>query len=277
MAASPNFFVSSDEPRRFKSSTPPGGRPNGVSEKPSNASECPGTVPPMAHHPDHDMVVVFNGHERTYEDIATCSVHYAPRQWLNREIRDAIWWGKLEQEPILVASDVLDVAKDLIGAEKRDPEYMRALVELCNILRLRDEAAIKRTERELLEMQQAGKPASFPARLLIEPDGMSADELRWRLGMDPSILKERDPIRAIIEQFIERDRDEYLRLARIKQEKATEEAERYFDETLELIRDAESLPALKARDLAVRITNIDDTINGKDWDEEGPRPRWEDE
>lgn len=106
------------------------------------------------HHPDLSEIVVLNDGE-TFTGADGCTVRFIPESIVNDgdAIEDGLREDNFESERVLCASDVIDVAGSLLEPSELDgnPEYFRALTELCNQLRVRTADEIELTEAELVE------------------------------------------------------------------------------------------------------------------------------
>jgi hypothetical protein len=106
------------------------------------------------HHADHSEIVVLPDGD-TFAPSEGATIRYVPQDQVDDIdfIEHAIVNDELESERVLSASDVIDVAGSLLEPSELDanPEYFRALAELCNQLRARPAFEIEDTERELRE------------------------------------------------------------------------------------------------------------------------------
>lgn len=104
------------------------------------------------HHPDFAEIVVLNDGE-TFSGAQGCTIQFVPDLMAadTDAIEDGLRDANFESEPAICASDVIEVAATLLEPNEIDfnPEYFRALIELCNGLRGRVADDIEQTETEL--------------------------------------------------------------------------------------------------------------------------------
>jgi hypothetical protein len=111
------------------------------------------------HHPNMTAIVVLNDGE-TFTDAEGCTVRFVPDEVIGHDrgedVDALVRADELELQPVICWSDVIDMAATLLEPTEIDlnPEYFRALAELCNRLSGRTSHEIETTEAELRKAAQ---------------------------------------------------------------------------------------------------------------------------
>jgi hypothetical protein len=132
------------------------------------------------HHKDHAEIVVLSDGE-TFGPAEGCTVRYVPEAVGNDAelVEEILANDGLESERVLSASDVIDVAGGLLEPDEIDdnPEYFRALIELCNQLRGRTADQLDQTVRELRDAAANGEQQQVTPDPDQDPDDARAERL----------------------------------------------------------------------------------------------------